>query len=80
MYYKLGFKKISNGTPNYWYFGKEYLRLSRLKYQKHKLSKLINNFDPNKTEVENMKNNGYNRIFDCGNLVFAKHYNESSES
>ena len=33
---------------------------------------LLENFDPAKSEVENMKANGYHRIFDCGNMVFEK--------
>lgn len=76
MYFKLGFEKISNGTPNYWYFGKEYIRLSRLKFQKHKLKDLLESYDSNKTEVENMNTNGYNRIFDCGNITFIKTYSK----
>lgn len=74
MYFKLGFEKKNDSTPNYWYFGKDYQRLSRLQFQKHKLKDLLETFDPNKTEVENMQNNGYKRIFDCGNLVFIKSY------
>lgn len=38
---------------------------------------IIENFDSSKTEVENMKANGYFRIFDCGNLVFVKEYPEN---
>jgi hypothetical protein len=32
-------------------------------------------YDEQLTEVENMKMNGYKRIFDCGNLVYVKLYN-----
>ena len=39
-----------------------------------KLSKLLENFDENKTEVENMKANIFYQIFDCGNYVFEKIY------
>ena len=35
---------------------------------------VLENFDPGKSEVENMKANGYRRIFDCGNMVFEKTY------
>ena len=49
-----------------------YVLESRIKYQKHKLGKLLETFDPAKSEIENMKLNGYHRIFDCGNLVFVK--------
>jgi hypothetical protein len=73
VYEKLGFKFSHNSLPNYWYFKNNSLLLeSRVKYQKHKLKNLLENFDENKTEVENMKANGYNRIFDCGNMVFEK--------
>jgi hypothetical protein len=74
VYEKLGFKFIHNSNPNYWYYKKIILLESRVKYQKHKLKNLLENFDENKTEVENMKANGYNRIFDCGNMVFEKIY------
>ena len=43
----------------------------RIKYQKHKLPRLLNNFDPDLTEWENMKNNGFDRIWDCGNDVWV---------
>ena len=60
-------------APNYWYWkGTEFS--SRVKYQKHKLSKVVPIFDINKSEIENMYANGYNRIFDCGNLVYFKDY------
>ena len=39
---------------------------------KHKLTKLFDNFDNLKTEVENCYNNGLRRIWDCGNLIFVK--------
>ena len=42
--------------------------------QKFKLKNILDVFDESKTEVENMKANGYHRIFDCGNLVFVKNY------
>jgi hypothetical protein len=74
VYKKLGFKFLHNSNPNYWYFNKNRKRFSRINFQKYKLKNLLENFDENKTEVENMKANGYNRIFDCGNMVFEKIY------
>mgnify|MGYP001405850329 CR=1 FL=1 len=70
-----GFKIVNQTTPNYFYFkGNEtgYVNslFSRINFQKHKLSNLLEVFDPNLTEWENMQLNGYNRIWDCGNLVF----------
>ena len=70
MYSKLGFTFSHFSEPNYFYFKNNLTLESRQKYQKHKLPKLLENFDPSLTEVENMKNNGYNRIFDCGNSVW----------
>lgn len=73
LYKKLGFKHTHNSSPNYFYFNKNYLvRLNRMKFQKYKLKYNISKFDKNLTEWENMKNNGYDRIWDCGNMVFEK--------
>ena len=75
VYEKLGFKFSHLSLPNYWYFKGNVLQLeSRVKYQKHKLKSLLEFFDESKTEVENMKANGYNRIFACGNLVYEKFF------
>lgn len=71
IYDKLGFKFDHLSYPNYWYFKQNSYQLeSRIKYQKHKLKNLLENFNQNKTEVENMRDNGYKRIFDCGNIVY----------
>jgi hypothetical protein len=70
MYEKLGFELSHISAPNYFYFKGRRLE-SRYKYQKHKLKDAIPNFDPDLTEYENMINNGYNRIYDCGNKVYV---------
>ena len=68
VYQGLGFNFIENTTPNYWYISPDYKVLfNRMTFQKHKLNKLINNFDSNLTEWQNMQLNGYDRIWDCGN-------------
>ena len=71
-YSKVGFNLIKNTPPNYWYFGrgKEYRRHHRFAFAKHTLSKKLQNFDSSLSEWENMKNNGYDRIWDCGNLKY----------
>lgn len=75
LYNALGFSLDHISPPNYWYFKTNMLYLeSRVKYQKHQQKKYLDKFDANKTEVENMKDNGYLRIYDCGNLVFTKVY------
>lgn len=71
VYNKLGFNYSYSSNPNYWYFKKNELILhSRIKFQKHKLENILFTFNSQLTEWENMKNNGYNRIWDCGNDVF----------
>ena len=75
VYEKLGFQFSHNSEPNYFYFKGNILE-SRNKYQKHKLKKLLAIFNPELTEKENMFNNGYRRIYDCGNLVYVKNYKD----
>lgn len=76
LYKKLGLDFVRNSPPGYFYV-KADRRYSRLVFQKHKLGSVLKAFDPKKTETENMKENGYSRIFDCGNLVFEKEYPEN---
>ena len=72
LYEKIGFIKVSDGTPNYWYFGRDgnYRRFHRYGFAKHTLPKRLASFDSTLSEWENMKNNGWDRIWDCGNLKY----------
>lgn len=71
IYEKLGFTKITNGTPNYWYVPKRNIkRMYRYKFRKQVLHTILKNFNRDLTEWENMKNNGYDRIWDCGSIKF----------
>jgi hypothetical protein len=72
LYNMLGFVNSGISAPNYKYFhNNKVLELySRQQFQKHKLKNMLEIFDSNLTEWQNMVNNGYNRIWDCGNLVF----------
>ena len=71
VYEKNGFKLISQTNPNYYYTKDHFNLESRVKYQKHKLPKLLKEYNKNLTEWENMQLNGYDRIWDCGNLVYT---------
>ena len=71
LYNVAGFNKITDSACNYFYCDKNNNLHSRNMFQKHKLINLLEHFDPLKTEVENMYNNGYRRIWDCGNYVFT---------
>jgi hypothetical protein len=74
-----GFEFIENLNINYYYFHEKNLaRLyHRFVFQKYKIEryyknrdKLIFNFDKSLTERINIYNNGYHKIFDCGQLVY----------
>jgi hypothetical protein len=70
LYEKLGFTFVKNTSPSYIYW-KDNKILNRMSCQKHKLHKLLNEFDPIKTEYENMLNNGWRRVWDSGNLKWV---------
>jgi hypothetical protein len=69
LYEQLGFKFENNTHPSYLYW-KNNIILNRISCQKHKLEKLLDKFDSNKTEYENMKENGWRRVWDCGNIKY----------
>ena len=75
MYYKLGFALDHISSPNYWYipYGGRF-RYYRFNFRKNILPTKLEKFDSELTEWQNMQNNGYDRIWDCGNLVFIKNY------
>ncbi len=70
LYEKLNFTFLYKSTPNYFYI-KDNIIYSRIQAQKAKLSKLLENFNPNLSESENMKINGFKKITDRGNLVYV---------
>lgn len=62
-----GFTMISISKPSYYYFkGSSLILENRMNYQKGNLKKLLPEFNEHKSEWDNMKNAGYNRIWDCG--------------
>jgi hypothetical protein len=71
VYEKLKFEFIKDTSPNYWYFQDDILE-SRQKYQKHKQSNVLVTFDCNLTEYENMTNNNFKRVYDCGSKMYIK--------
>lgn len=70
IYKQLGLEFINETTPNYFYLVNHKLE-SRIKFQKHKLKNILSNFDEKLTEQENMSNNGFKWIYDCGNFTFG---------
>jgi hypothetical protein len=69
--YKINkFEKKSETNPNYWYLDKKRNRFHRFGFRKDILNEKLENFDPNLTEWQNMQLNGYDRIWDCGNVKY----------
>lgn len=69
LYNQLGFEFSHKSAPSYWYIEKG-KRIHRSTFMKHKLPGLLKEFNPELTEWENMQMNGYDRIWDCGCLVY----------
>ena len=71
IYETLGFKFLRKTEPNYFYFKRNVgILMSRNQFQKHKLKDKLDIYNPELSEQENMFNNDYRRIYDCGNLVY----------
>jgi len=69
-YVSAGFELVRRTGPGYfWTDGNT--PISRQQCQKKKLQKWLANFDPIKSESENMFAAGYRRFWDCGNFVLA---------
>jgi len=68
-YEKLDFKLSHVSGPNYWYFKNQAIRSHRFKYRKQALTEMAS-YAPDKTEWQIMKEEGYDKIYDCGNKVF----------
>lgn len=68
-YETIGFILTKTTAPGYRYVKENYL-FSRIRFQKHKMHKSLSNFDPALNEWENMKANGYDRIWDCGHRAY----------
>jgi very-short-patch-repair endonuclease len=68
LYINLGFQFMGNTSPNGFCIIDNYQTTqNRICWQKHKLEKKLKIFDASLSAWENMKNNGYDRIWDCGN-------------
>jgi len=72
LYHKLGFNLVKESDPNYWYIDSKMNLYSRTSFQKHMLKDKLENYDKSKSELENMIDNEYRIIYDCGNYVFVK--------
>jgi very-short-patch-repair endonuclease len=69
VYESLGFTLLGTSPPAYHYF-KGDLRANRLTFQKARLKELPS-YDQSLTEAEIMAKEGWNRIYDCGTLIYS---------
>ncbi len=69
IYRNNGFTYIGNSQSGYFYTD-GFSRINRLQCQKHKLKNRLKSFDETLTEKENMENNRFFRIWDCGCSIF----------
>ena len=72
VYEKIGFTLSSISPPSFFYItasGK--YAGSRYQWQKHLLKDKLKNFDPSVSAFKNMKNNGFEKVWDCGQLVYT---------
>ena len=75
IYTSIGFEFIKETPISYWYFQNGYFtRYHRFGFAKSNLKRRLYIFDPNKTEWQNMVDNGWNRIWDCGSLKYEMHF------
>lgn len=72
LYDTLGFEKKGVTKPSYWYMKRHQERIHRYVFAKHKIIERFENADPNLSEWENMKNLGFDRIWDCGTVKYEK--------
>lgn len=71
VYLKNNFVFIQESSPAYYYFNSDCILKNRIEFQKHKLKGILPVYKAELSEWENMQLNGYDRIWDCGTLVFA---------
>ena len=71
LYKQLGFIEGKQTPPNFWW-NINGIRKHRFGYRKDVLNKRLDSFDPDITGYQNMINNGYDRVWDCGNLKYHK--------
>ena len=79
LYKTIGFTYSHTSAPNYFYFHTDDpdVLWSRVSFQKHKLENKLELFDNALSETNNMYNNNYRKIYDAGNLVYIKKYQDN---
>lgn len=73
-YINMGFTLCGLSPVSYAYIGPDHKVYNREVFQKHKIASYGLKFDKDLTEVQNMNNNNFYQIFDCGEFIFEKIY------
>ena len=71
VYEKTGFTLTASRKYNYWYTKNHTERLHRSGFRKQERAIKLENHNPLLSELEDMKNNGYDVIWDCGTLTYT---------
>lgn len=69
-YLKSGWSYVKTTKPGYWYFDKNGVVYHRSVFQKHKLKKMLNFTETDKTEWQLAQSLNLNRFWDCGNFLY----------
>jgi hypothetical protein len=75
LYKKIGFEKDKELNPDYSYFKTNRIRFHKFGFRHYGMKNKLENYNPNLTERENMLNNNYYRIYDCGKIRWRKKCN-----
>lgn len=70
VYENTGFEYSHSTKPGYVYYKNDIIA-NRIKFQKHKLHTMFEDFNPTLSEKENCKNNGWLQVFDCGQKIYV---------
>jgi len=70
VYHNCGFVHEYDTAPDYQYVVGQ-RRERKQKFRRNRLPSILKNFDPAKSEIRNMNDHGYYRIFDCGLMKFS---------
>jgi len=76
LYKHLGFDFVHDSAPNYWYID-GCNRIHRFNFRKSVLKDKLEIFDESLSEIDNMRLNGWDRIWDCGNVRWS--YNNTKD-
>jgi len=77
VYKQIGFELVGTTNPNYWYFKDNTKRWHRFNFRKDRIKHLATR--EGMTEWDIMQEQGYDRIWDCGNMKFIKHLQTQSK-